>query len=426
MILKWMMAVCALLMVGCAPRWPACSNHTDCRQAERCLKQSCRPKLAAQPTPPARSGPSVKQVLENACQQGNARSCYLLGRQHHQAEKRALAGPYLEKACQAGHSDACSLAGRAVPYSAFVRYGVADGLRLAAFKGVTLVKIAGPGGDRLVVALKQPLESACGCMAGYSEDLDFLGQGDLMVAGVMLKYTATPAGHRQPTATGEPPRPASKAPAGTPLPGMKVVPEEKRFLPAGRCKQTSVTAKVWLIHRGNHTAPRAVLVRGRSGAGGCTYSMERAMAQLAANLVALLKGTRNWKVQLFRDPALPPLEQGNAKLKSGRFKEALASYDRAVLAARAEKLPAASLAHAQYSRGLALAGLGRHAEGLAALREAHATKADVLYLPEMQRLKVVQGDAWRTPPPQYRKVKRKKKRRKPPWGPRLQRRVVWE
>ena len=364
--------------------------------------------------------------METACEQGNVRSCYLLGRQHNQAGEKALARPYLERACKAGHADACALAGRAVPYSAFVRHSVADDLRLSRFKGVTLVKLTGPGAGRLVVALKQPLETACGCMVGYSEDLDFMNPGELMVAGVVLIHSAIAAGGGRAAPSKKAPGAGRDAPSGGPLPGMKITPEKKTTLPAGRCKETAVAAKLWLIHRGNHKAPRAVLVRGRSGAGACTHSMERAMAQLASNLVALLKGSCNWKVQLFRDPAQALLEQGNTLLKSGRFQKALATYDRAVAEARKKKLPAASLAHAQYSRGLALVGLGRFAQGLAAMGEANETNAEVLYLPQMERLKVLQGDAWRKPPPRYKRARKKKKRRKPPWGPRLQRRVVWE
>lgn len=93
------------------------------------------------------------------------------------------------------------------------------------------------------------------------------------------------------------------------------------------------------------------------------------MARLAAKLVGLLSGSHNWKVQLYRDPALPALEQGNTLLRAGRFVRGLEIYDAAVKQAQASKLAAASLAHAQYSRGIALVGLGRHAEALAALKQ---------------------------------------------------------
>ncbi len=415
-------ALAALLVVGCTPRSPACKNDSHCGAGEQCRQQRCQPAPLT-PAPAARSGPSVRQVMEDACKKGNTRSCFLLGRQHHQAGDRDRARPLLEKACNGGHTEACALAGRAVPYTAFVRHGVAGGLRLASFMEVTLVKLAGPGGDRLAVALRKPLQDACGCMVGYSEDLDFLGKGDLMVAGVVLTHSATPAGGATPAKKSPP---AATPSPGSPVPGLKATPEVKTTLPAGRCKRTEVAAKFWLIHKDNHKKPATVLVRGQSGAGACAHSMERAMAALASDLVALLKGTRSWKVQLFRDPALPALGAGNAHLEAGRFQQALTAYDEAVAAARDQKLPAASLGHALYSRGVALAGLGRYSEAMKAMGQAREANADVLYMAELRRLQAVQLAAWQTAPPRYRKLKKKKKRRAPPWGPRLKRRVVWE
>lgn len=427
MIVKPIMAAAALLLAtGCAPRYPTCAGDSHCRAGERCLRQRCQaPELP--PAPRAPSGPSVRAVMEKACTGGNARSCLLLGRQHHQAGQRDRARPYLDRACQAGNTEACALAGRAVPYTAFVRHGVpgvlpAGGLRLSAFKAVTLVKLTGPGSQRLMVTLKEALETACGCVVGYSEDLDMMDGGELMLAGVVLSHRAVSAsGAKTPVK-----QPPGKGGPESPVPGMKVTPQKKVILPTGRCRRAAVAAKLWLIHRGNHKAPTAVLVRGASGAGACVHTMERAMDRLAGQLVELLKGKRRWKVRLFRDPAMPALGKGNKHLEAARFAEALAAYDEAVAAATQQKLPAAAMANAHYSRGVALAGLGRHTEAMTALDKASATSADALYLPLKVQLRVVTSEAWRTPPPRYRKLKKKKKRRKPPWGPRLQRRVVWE
>jgi hypothetical protein len=410
-------------------------------------------------------------VLQQACDDGNADSCHLLGLQYRSGRgvkrdpKRAAA--LLDKACDAGHAGSCTSLGRPVPYVATVAGAAPGGLSLSRFKSVYVGPIAGEEGERIREALKLSLKEVDRCFVTVTDDLDLVSEGDLAITGRVLlrelvhkrkemsrvKELALPgispeeaekpgkkktlAASRPATKRGSPPasRPATKRgsppasqPAPVPAPGPRPV---LRPPEAPRCARVTVTAKLWLFDGAEPEKPQEILVRGQASDEKCPRALRAAVSKLVGELVARLDLRFSRRVVLFKDSSLPTLEHGNAHAERGRWEEALEQYLHAVEAAKPRPEAKESLAHAIYSASVALANLGRYEEALASLRQALKTRLDPRYVPLIEHYRLVKGEAWAKPPParprRAKTIKVRKsrgKRRKVIHG--MKRRVIWK
>lgn len=401
-------------------------------------------------------------MLQRACDDGNADSCYLLGLQYRSGRgvkrdpKRAAA--LFNKACDAGHAGSCTSLGRPVPYEATVAGAAPGGLSLSRFKSVYVGPIAGEEGERIREALKLSLKEVDRCFVTVTDDLDLVSEGDLGITGRVLlrelvhkrkegsgaKELALPGispeakkdGKRKPAASqpatksGSPPasRPTS-APAPAPKPRPVLRPPE-----APRCARVTVTAKLWLFDGAEPDRPQELLVRGQASDEKCPRALRAAISRLVSELVARLDLRFSSRVVLFKDSRLPVLEHGNVHAERGRWEKALEQYLHAVEAAKTRPEAKESLAHAIYSVSVALANLGRYEEALASLRQALKTRLDPRYVPLIEHYRLVKGKAWAMPPPaRPRRVKaikvrkgkgKRKRRRKVMHG--MKRRVIWK
>ena len=380
----------------------------------------------ARPTPAA--GVSLIQVLDRACQRGDPRACFVLGQKlmsgRGVAKDETRGREVLSSACDKGHEQACAVVGRPAPYRAEVQIGVAAKLRLKRFDSISVGSFLGPDGEQLRTAFSGPLKDGCDCLVSYSKDLDLLGDGELLIAGIVLDHRVS----------------ATREPLDKVTAGNEKEKDRAALIPAARagkggatppadpeqCTGSTITARLWLIHSGNREAPPSLLVQGKGPAGACSASIKGAVARLVQNTVAMLSNRFTRRVTLYKDPGLPRLEAGNEHARSGAWASALELYEAAARAAQQRKLPAVTQGHLQYSRGLALSGLGRYPEALAALRQARKTNPDDGYLLEMERLIVVETEGWNAPPPVEKKAAARGKRRRLYWQPRLKRKIVWE
>lgn len=425
-MIRLCLVVCALIIVGlsgCTPRYPGCKNDGHCRDLERCQGGRC--ELPQSGPALAQSSTAMLKMMHTACDGGNLRSCMILGRQYlagRRAPKdRQKAMGCFNKACDGGQAEGCALAGRATPHSASIRGALPGGLRLSQFTGVSIGKIGGPDGESVRAALKEPLEASCKCITGSGNDMDFLEKGELLITGNVLRRTASTIGGKG-VEVKEGDDLASLVKDASSQPSSSLATEKM----PGQCKGTAIVAKFWLVYTANRQRPLPVLVVGRAPAGQCRVSMEAAIEDLAAGLMALLNDTFSRKAILFKDPAVPLLEQGNNWARQGNWKQALALYDKALARAGGQGIPAESRGHALYSRGLALANLGQYGEAYSVLKQAHQANPVNHYLAEVERLSVVGSKAWTAPPPVDRQAGKSKKGRRPYWRPGLKRKIVWE
>ena len=368
---------------------------------------------------------SLIQVLDKACQRGDPRACFVLGQKFmagrgvEKDEQKGRAA--LGKACDTGHEQACAVVGRPVPYRAMIQVGVPAALRLKRFSSISVGSFLGPDGERVRSAISGPLKEGCDCLVSYSKDLDLLAHDELLIAGIVLDHRVSASREPLDKVTKE-----TKKDLATLIPSAKKKGEVDPATAPEQCTGSTITARLWLIHSGNLKAPASLLVQGQGKPGSCKASINGAVAQLIANTVATLSNRYTRHITLFKDPGLPELEQGNEHARSGAWASALKKYDDATAAATKGKLPPATMGHLQYSRGLALSGLGRYKESLEALRQAHKLNRDEAYLLELERLIVVASEGWAAPPPVEKKAAAKGKRRKLYWQPRLKRKIVWE
>ncbi len=378
----------------------------------------------AAPSPDPTAAVSLVKVLDDACKKGDARSCFVLGqklRAGRGVEKDEARGTeLLVKACDGGHEQACVTAGRPMPYTAEVQASVPASLRLGAFESVSIGSFLGPDGDRVREALSKPVERGCDCLVSYGKDLDFMGDKDLLLAGVVLDHRVSATREPLDKVTRE-----EKPELSALIPGKAAGDAAGQGAPE-QCRAAHITARLWLIHGRSRKAPPSVLVHGRGGPGPCDRSVEGAIADLARSAVAILTNRYTRKVTLFKDSNLPALEEGNGHARNGAWQTALHRYKAAGEQAAKAKLAAATRGHARYLQGLALAHLRRYEAALAALKQAREINPDDRYLLEMERVIVAGGEGWSAPPPVERKAKEKRKRRRLYWQPRLKRKVVWE
>ncbi len=377
----------------------------------------------------AQKSVSLLQVLDRACQKGESRACFLLGQKllagQGMKKDEARGHEVMGKACDAGHEQACAKVGRPVPYRAQVMLGVPAPVRLDGYESISIGSFLGPDGERLRTAFSGPLKVGCDCMVSYSKDLDLLAAGELLIAGVVLDHRVAATREALDRETRE-----EKHKLGDLVPGAKKKEksaEAKQEAAPEQCSGSTITARIWLINADNRKEPPSVLVQGFGPAGSCKASVQGAVKRLVKNGVAMLKNHFTRRVTLYKDAVLAELEQGNGHARNGAWGAAFKKYTAALKAAGARELPAATLGHVHYSRGLALAGLGRYREALAALREARKiNRDDGAYLVEMERLIVVDSEGWKAPPPVEKRSAVKGKRRRLYWQPRLKRKIVWE
>lgn len=384
------------------------------------------PAYGQKSRPAPAPGVSLIQVLDKACQRGDSRACFVLGQKlmagRGVAKDQKRGRQILSSACDKGHEQACAAVGRPVPYRAEIQVGVQAKLRLKRFDAISVGSFLGPDGDLLRTAFSGPLKEGCDCLVSYSEDLDLLGHGDLLIAGIVLDHRVSAAREPLDRVTQEKEEdlaaliPTTKAGQAGAKPATD--PEQ--------CTGSTITARLWLIHSGNRKAPPSLLIQGQGPAGSCSASIKGAVARLVQNTVAMLTNRFTRRVTLYKDPGLTELEAGNEHARTGAWASALDLYEAAFKAASERKLPAITLGHLQYSRGLALSGLGRYAEALATLRKARKINPDETYLLEMERLIAVESAGWAAPPPVEKKAAAKGKRRRLFWQPRLKRKIVWE
>lgn len=401
-----------------------------CAQKERpAPAPAAAPRVSAKPAPAPAAAVSLREVLGKACDRGEPRSCFLLGQKlmtgsgvdMDQEKGRQV----MARACDAGHEQACAEVGRPVPYGAQVMFGVPAPVRLDRYESISLGSFLGPDGARLRAAFSAPLKDGCDCMVSYSKDLDLLARGELLIAGVVLDHRVSATRDALDRETRE-----EKEKLGDLVPGARAGEGASKEEPARApevCAGSSITVRLWLVNADNRKAPPSVLVRGIGPAGSCAASVQGAIKELVKDSIALLKNHFSRRVTLYKDSGLTQLEQGNAHARNGAWDAALKQYDAAATAAGARDLRGATLGHLHYSRGLALAGMGRYPDALAALREARKINRDAEpYLMELERLMVVESEGWKMPPPVEKRSAVKGKRRRLFWQPRLKRKIVWE
>ena len=371
-------------------------------------KPTQRPAAAAVPKA---SRHNTRQVLQRACDKGNARSCYVLGLSAPKQRRRG----YLQQACAAGHAEACAQVGRAMPFSATVRGAVTRAWRLQRFKAVSVGRVLGPDADRVRAALKGPLKERCDCIVGSTEDIDLLPAGELLISGLVLAHPAA-AGERAG---------AAEAAMGRAIAGRKAKASSAEPRLPRLCQGAAVAVKFYLLDDQRAKTPLSVLAHARAGGGPCRAATDAAIAAMARDFVARLSDSFSQQLTLYRDPGLPRLQQGNKQALMGDWHGALGYYQQALALATGQD-KAACRARALYSTGLALAQLDRYPAALAALKQAAAASpGEPAVQAALGQLAVIQAETWSAPPPVDRRTAAPKKR-KLFWQPGLRRKVVWQ